>query len=707
MRVGFLSALCVASVVVVAPAFAEESTSYVVKPGDTCATIARRAYGDATRVDLIHGANPGWGAPPHALKVGQVIVLPPKPKDAAAAAQPDARLSRVKNRVEVKATEPRPGKPNDPLYRGNRVSTQEESSAEVMFADESQLRLAEKTLIVVLGAVRGAAQKLTASDTVLETGALRVHLSDIAGKKSAPVPIATPSAQARVSGDVQISVDGNKATRVASYKGTTDVTAQRKTVVVPASYGTKVEPGKAPTPPKKLPVAPEWTQSPEALVLSMTGASPRPVSVALRAGTGELAPVRSFHVQIGTDTDFGDVVRDVTLPGDAPSFSVSDLAPGSYLIQASAIDSDGFEGIYTPATTFVVGRVELSNEGHRRDTVRVLPDVVHCAVGDAPPQASLQLDRADSSSLRCTTAGAAPVAVAIPARPIGLRIARASLARSEGDNFNLTLAVTDGDLGAFSSTSLRGVALIGADGKLPLELHAGSEPGVFLTSIKLPKGTGSFRVSASTDVEEAPAVVVDAPVEAAAPVAAEVAAAPRRSPSTFEAHLGVGPSAVGTESSFVGLGARLGVGYRREAGPFVLGIAVQGLYEGYGSQTVDGSVGGSSGRVAVTNLQVAGGAIPVSVGYGNLDSRFMPYISVSPALLLESGKFSPASGPTEDTSSGLIAVRGSVGLELRAGPGDIYGEAGYRLSGDLGTVTARESMRGAVMQLGYRLFLWR
>ena len=52
---------------------------YTVKPGDTCASIALRVYGDSTRYDLIHDNNPGFGASPHNLQPGTVLHLPPKP----------------------------------------------------------------------------------------------------------------------------------------------------------------------------------------------------------------------------------------------------------------------------------------------------------------------------------------------------------------------------------------------------------------------------------------------------------------------------------------------------------------------------------------------------------------------------------------------------------------------------------------------------
>jgi hypothetical protein len=116
---------------VASPIASAQTIDYVVKPGDTCAAIAQRHYGDSRLVDPLHEANPGLGPPPHALAPGRVLKIPPAP--APKAAGPDAKLAFVRNRVEVQAGETKPGKPDDPLFRGNRVATREASAAGIAF----------------------------------------------------------------------------------------------------------------------------------------------------------------------------------------------------------------------------------------------------------------------------------------------------------------------------------------------------------------------------------------------------------------------------------------------------------------------------------------------------------------------------------------------------------------------------------------------
>src|SRR5262245_38914542 len=116
-------------------AAADEPVRHVVKPQETCAAIAQHYYGDSRLVEPLHAANPALAAipPPHVLHEGMVLVIPPRPPSASG---PDAKLTTVRNHVELFTPETKPGKPNDPLFRGNRVNTQEASAADVTFRDE-------------------------------------------------------------------------------------------------------------------------------------------------------------------------------------------------------------------------------------------------------------------------------------------------------------------------------------------------------------------------------------------------------------------------------------------------------------------------------------------------------------------------------------------------------------------------------------------
>ncbi|MFO0631050.1 MAG: LysM peptidoglycan-binding domain-containing protein, partial [Polyangiales bacterium] len=109
---------------------------YRVLPGDTCAAIAQRLYRDVRRTNLIHENNPALGRPPHRLRPGQVLRLP---RAAPTRAEPDAILTQTLNTVEIGAPTGRRARGLDPLFRGTTVSTGSASTAEVTFADETQL----------------------------------------------------------------------------------------------------------------------------------------------------------------------------------------------------------------------------------------------------------------------------------------------------------------------------------------------------------------------------------------------------------------------------------------------------------------------------------------------------------------------------------------------------------------------------------------
>ena len=227
--------------------------SYTVVAGDTCVAISRRFYGDSRDTALIHRANPTMGPPPHRLRPGTVLVIPPR---ASATNAPDALLTAVHNAVEVRAqplpaasgsaeAAARPGRPNDPLYRGNRVNTRERSSAEVTFADETQLQLAERTLIVILGETSTRVRRdASAADTALERGTLTAFLASLDGPRAAPPPAPAVSTDAgRVTfergTEARLEVDERRRSTLAVYRGGSSVSVPRQRVRVPQGYGVR------------------------------------------------------------------------------------------------------------------------------------------------------------------------------------------------------------------------------------------------------------------------------------------------------------------------------------------------------------------------------------------------------------------------------------------------------------------------------------
>lgn len=358
-------------------AHAQQPGTHTVKANETCAGLAQQYYGDPRLVDVIHRANPTLQTPPpHVLREGMTIVIPPKPPPLTG---PDAQLTTVKNQVEILSPETKPGRANDPLFKGNRVSTQAASSADVTFRDETQVRLGERTLVVILGDSKAAALPVT--ETRLVTGNLRTFMAG-AGTSTG---VATDAANVRVhSGEAKVSTDATKTTRVAVYAGSSTIEARGTVREVTRGFGAKAVIGKAPEAPEPLPVAPTWTTPPESLLVTRTEETPSIV-----ASYGIVTPSRTvaeWHVQIARDPSFRDVVVDTTVPYATRRIEARAPGLGAWFMRVSAIDDQHFEGPYSRhVQTFVMRATHTTVAGGKRRRLEIEPSQVHCVrVGNVP-----------------------------------------------------------------------------------------------------------------------------------------------------------------------------------------------------------------------------------------------------------------------------------------------------------------------------------
>lgn len=402
---------------------------YTVRRGENCLGIVRRAYGDGRFLEFYHAANPQLGPQPHRLLAGTVVILPARPADPPAG--PDARLTWLRNRVEAFTPERHPGEKNEPLMRGHRVSTLDASSAEVTFLDESRMQLGEHTLVVILGESGGAARK-TAADTTLLSGALRAHLSELAGGTPRPLPLATPGTRTVLEGgESQLSVDDKRTTRLAVYRGRGRLAARGREVAVKADYGSRVDENKPPTPPRPLPAPPAWTVRPAGLLVMLEapptlrgeyGAGARPETV---PASQEIPPPAGWHVQLGRDERFNDLVFDARLPVDKNALEVQGLGEGEYLARVSAVDADAFEGRFGEVARVRVVRGQLLPPAPPDTQGRLLlPDGIFCGLDGASlaeVRGPLTLLPGPRHTLRCAPeasgAGSSELALELPSLP--------------------------------------------------------------------------------------------------------------------------------------------------------------------------------------------------------------------------------------------------------------------------------------------------
>ena len=197
----------------------------------------------------------------------------------------------------------------------------------------------------------------------------------MAGKNNASLTVQTPSSAVTMTGgEAQVSSDEKKATRLAVYSGKSTLSAQkidaRRAVWLRLQSGS----GQAsPTVPKPLPPAPMWSKLP-LRVLVDKGAGAPPI-----VGEYDGTKANEWHVQVGRDDKFRDVVVDTKVPVATKRFEGKMPGPGHYYLRISAIDDDKFEGPFG-------------------DTARIL--VVHPTVAASAGSRTIALDPPDSPCMR-------------------------------------------------------------------------------------------------------------------------------------------------------------------------------------------------------------------------------------------------------------------------------------------------------------------
>ncbi|MFL5355351.1 FecR domain-containing protein [Archangium sp.] len=339
---GLLTALalvvCIPAVCIPAVSWAQEAAPeddvYVVQPGDTCGSVARKVFGDATVGSAkLHALNK-MGPPPHQLKPGTVLRLK---------GDPDARLTFIRPEVNSKRAgkvDWRQANTGQGLWRLDSVNTLREAGAEVTFRDLTRLQMNENALVVIYGQAPQATDKVKKSGAVeLLRGELSVSLAELRGE---PVDVKMPAGSvAARSKNMLVGVDAQQMSRVSVYDGQAEVIAQGQSVQVPKDHGTRVEKGKVPEKPRPLPEAPAWAGAERSVRVLLDD---KGVDEALA-----WAPVKeaaSYRVELARDERFNDRVHGETVAaGQEPLESVARaLAPGRYFARVRAVDATGLVG---------------------------------------------------------------------------------------------------------------------------------------------------------------------------------------------------------------------------------------------------------------------------------------------------------------------------------------------------------------------------
>lgn len=411
-----------------------DTVERTIQKGDTCESLARELYGDGSHVDVIHRYNPWLGAQlPHHLEPGQTLVLPktlPPPL-------PDAEVTVTRRNVEARAPEASDwsnARPGLDLWRGWRVNTREQSSAQITFRDQSRVELRENTLVIIYGGFggsRGKARRETAEAT-LDRGALRSRLGAYTGKDDKAVTVTTPSAVAEFAGGASlVTVDDRGTSRVANHgEGKAAVRsagakgAKGPTVRIAAKMGSRVDKDAPPSKPKPLPPTPAWIERGPATFVAVGE-----LGGTIQAEWGAIAGAASYRVEVSEDPEGSEVLTSQGVPASIHRFEAQGLPAGDYYASVAAVDGDAFEsppserllltvvrvGLISPGAA-PLPRLEPTAEGAAPGPMRVLrgtrldvPAGLRCRVDDGVPSRVPVLADAGEHTVSCLTDDASPV----------------------------------------------------------------------------------------------------------------------------------------------------------------------------------------------------------------------------------------------------------------------------------------------------------
>ncbi len=677
--------------VLVAPSAAgEDLLDYVVGPGENCESISAKVFGDPQAYTILHSLNPQLGPMPHNLKPGTVLKVP-RPG-------PDAHLTFLRNKVEAATPAPHPGAKNEPLLRGHRVTTQNESSAEITFKDQTRLQLGEETLVIVLGSTSvNAAAKKTAADTTLLKGSLRAHLGELAGKK--PAVLATPGAKVDLStGEAKLHVDDDKTARLAVYKGKGTIASAGKAVDVPAGFGSKALLNKAPTPPKPLPPAPVWTQRlprvafATADTLDFTGDK----AGRFDHGKGPGPTSTKWHVQVSRDERFNDLVADAIVAVDITRLEAKGLVPGKYYARVSGYDGDKFEGPFGEVLVVDVVRATLVEGALPTATTpgklaSVFIEGTACAVDGgalAVMSAPVPLSPGKDHVLTCAEPGgtASQAELALPAAKSGPLVLSTLAGPLVGGTRKVTLIAKDA-----TGMPVDGLTVqVAADDGLGTSPISAEKGGTYSTVARFLRADAKGQVRFTVSGKES-AVAVSSLPDADDKAPTPAATAPRKVGSVLGVGLGGHFAADG-----LGTGGSLVVeeGARIPLGAGALYLLLQGGLDRFGTMPLgDRTVDGSIFRIG----------LPLSFAFFD-QGPWSPYLGASLGVRHARLTTDPGSPPA-DGRTGLEG-RGFVGLRYTLDPRvALFVEGGYRKSREVVFTTGSVDPSGFGGVLGVHLRL--
>ncbi len=263
-----------------------------------------------------------------------------------------ARVAKVERKVlskEAAAPQWRDARVDMPLRRLAQVRTMKQSSSEIRFERKDHIALGPEALVVIFGSpTKTQRSRRSVKDVEVKRGSIFASLAEREGRtlgvETGAGRYAVQSEKARI--DVRRRQKKKKrASTVSVFAGRSSVTNRGRTVLVKEGYGTRVQEGSPPEPPKPLPLPPEWTAATPLEVFAGDE-----IELAWTNASG----VTGAEVQVGLQGD-PDAARPVQLDevtGDRKKTKFR--RSGIYYVRLAGIDDRGVRGAPSVARRIVV-----------------------------------------------------------------------------------------------------------------------------------------------------------------------------------------------------------------------------------------------------------------------------------------------------------------------------------------------------------------
>ena len=276
--------------------------------------------------------------------------------DPSASGDPAAVLNWVRNSVKSKRASEiawQSAREGNLLFDRDAVQTLKRSAAEIKFDENTSLNMGPQSLVIIKRISRNTVLNEKRSFMVLVDGELRGMLAP-SGPDAVYLEIDTPGARLRThSGsesdgpvDFKLSVNDDQSSTIAVYKGSAEISAQGKTVVVNANQSTVVKLNQTPRDPRDLPRALQL-KTPAGGKKYYYRDLPPKIQFAWQAYPGATA----YHLVLARDPYFREIVTDDQFT-DA-RFSHGNLQKGVYHWKVSAMQ-DTIEGFFSQIGSFQV-----------------------------------------------------------------------------------------------------------------------------------------------------------------------------------------------------------------------------------------------------------------------------------------------------------------------------------------------------------------